>query len=660
MSYLDEKKIENFIRAASVKQISKIWIFTSEMIYYWGMHTLEGFFQTFDAFIPEIYEFVDLEKIKKRAFDIRESKLKEKTKSDKPEIYEFIPLGFESKTEDVIPEIITIRDKFQEAFVLVPSGIEKAEAWLYSYALKAGAEADLEALIYFKSKGESLISSHELSEKWRKSICVDVERGRLLNNNDKKLIERAKKKEILLIELADLFEHSIMFPGFLSARDEEEDFISSTFFRAMEWFQLNEYEPWANVYAQEISTAYQGGVDQVYSLFPLFYYCRSDFLLRKASKFGLEALLYGICVGNIDASKPWKRYWEEPDKVQRNFTYVDYVPTASIIAFAWQRINPTNISKESLAQALLLLFQTQLVSGAWPLTSKDEKGSILSTCLAMTALSITKPVGYQRYVEKAKKWLLSQQNEAGYWYIQGAPAVMINVLCLEAIKLAEGSNQITYTVRDYQIDSVQISTSIRKQTDNFIIFCEGNSGGIKNTNFDEKCYTKIFSIEFPNAVFCSVGSCKDIETEDKLLFETIKKVNPYHIIIKLIDRDDRSLEEIEELKKQSITVLSLRELESYLLEDEIIKKLCLVCDKTEKYGEIVAIKAEALRQSITRGNPTDDLKSATGLFFTETKKALRLTKCGNDTVSFLRDTMVPLITQETNTYKQLRKDIFGT
>lgn len=427
----------------------------------------------------------------------------------------------------------------------------------------------------------------------------------------------------------------------------------------MEWFQLNEYEPWAKVFAQEISTAYQSGVDQVYSLFPLFYYCRSDFLLRKASKLGLEALLYGICVGNIDTSKPWKRYWEEPDKAQRNFNYIDYVPTASIIAFSWQRINPTNISKEILDQALLLLFQTQLVSGAWPLTSADDKGSILSTCLAMTALAVTKPVGYQRYVEKAREWLLTQQNEVGCWYIQGAPAVMINVLCLEAIKLADGSNQITYTVKDYQINNAQISTCIRKQTDKFIIFCEGNSGGIKNKNFDEKCYTKIFSMEFPNAVFCSVGSCKDIEAEGKLLFEPIKKVNPYHIIIKLIDRDDRSLEEIDELKTQSITVLSLRELESYLLEDEIVDKLCLVCDKPEKSGEIKAIKDEALRQSIARGNPTDDLKSAAGLFFIEAKKALGLTKCGNDTVSFLRDTMAPLITQETNTYKQLRKDIFG-
>ncbi|WRS28613.1 hypothetical protein U6B65_05650 [Oscillospiraceae bacterium MB08-C2-2] len=659
MNYLDVEKMEAFIQSANIRQISKIWVNTENIVCTWGMYTLEGCFRAIDIYIPEINEFIDIAKVQSKAYKNREERKGIKPDRIKPQTYDYSPLGFKLEgVEDVFPEIIIVKNKFRKAFMTVPSGVEKAEAWLYPSALNAGADSDVEALIYFKSQGESFVSSNDLSETWRKAICSDVERG-YIYNKDAKIIEKAKKKDISLVELADLFEHSIMHPCFLSARDEEEDFIYSTFFRAMEWFQLNEYEPWANIYAQEISTLYQGGVDQGYSLLPLFYYCRSDLLLSKASKFGLEALLYGLCVGNIDSSKPWKQYWDEPDKAKRDATYVDYVPTASVIAFAWQRINPTNINKEVLDQALLLLFQTQLVSGAWPLTSDDDKGSIFSTCLAMTALSVTKPTGYQRYVDRSKEWLLSQQNEVGCWYIQGAPAIMINILCLEAIRLAEGSKHVTYLVKDYQIDTSLFTTSIRKQTDKFIIFCEGNSGSMKNSNFDEKCYTKIFSLEFPNSVFCSVGSCKDIESDDKLLFETIKKVNPYHIIIKLIDRDDRSLEEIEVLKLQGITVLSLRELESYLLEDEIIEKLCMVCDKLEKADEIKVIKADALRQSITRGNPTDDLKSAAGLFFTETKKALGLIQCGNDTVSFLRDTMAPLLTEETNTYKLLRKDIFG-
>jgi len=643
---LNIDRMNNFIASSTPRIISKIWQFTSEIIWWWmGIPSIEAI-DDIQTKIPELNEFID--------FDAARSRIPKIPKTNNKSIR-----WGDVKFEVFFPELIIVRDRFQEAFISVQPGIEKTEAWLYPSALEAGANADLEALIYFRSQGETITSPTDISENWRHWICTDVERDFLLNKNRKDIMKKAKKKELSLSEITDLFTESNYFPNFLSARDEEEDFITATFFRAVEWLQLEEFSPWVNAYALEVSTLYQGGVDPIYSLYPLFYFCRSDLLLRKTSKFGLEALLYGICIGKVDTSKPWKRYWEDPDKTQKKVTFVDYIPTASIIAFAWQRINPTNINKDVLDQALLLLFQTQLISGAWPLISQDTKGDILSTCLAMTALAVLKPVGYQRYIEKAKEWLLSQQNEVGCWYIQGGPAVMINILCLEAIKMAEGDNQITYRVQEHQIDNTPSTTSIRKQTDKYIIFCEGNSGGTKNKNFDEKCYTKIFSMEFPNAVFCSVGSCKDIETEEKLLFEVIKKVNPYHIIIKLIDRDDRSLEEIEELKMQGITVLSLRTLESYLLEDEIIEKLCMVCNKSEKTDEIKAIKAEALKKSIERGNPIDDLKSAAGLFFTETKKALGLIKCGNDTVSFLRDTMAPLITQETKTYKLLRKDIFG-
>lgn len=658
MSYLDEEKMNAFIHEANIRQIAKIWIYAAELVSCWGFYTLEDFFQTIDNYIPKIYEFIDIDKIKSRAKKIREDRLKEKPEGDTPQIHEYLPIGFKAEViEDVVPEVTIIRDRFQEAFVSIPSGVKKTEAWLYPYALKSGADADLEALIYFKSQGESLVSSDEVSENWRNAICIDVERDSFINKNKKSTIKKAKNKELSFMELADLLNDSNYFPDFLSARDEEEDFITPTFFRVVEWFQLNEFDPWINAYAQEISTAYQSGVDEVYSLFPLFYLCRSDLLIRKASKFGLEALLYGICVGKIESAKPWKRYWAAHDEDDTNRIIVDYIPTASIIAFAWQRINPTNINFDVLDKAMLLLFQSQLASGGWPLTSRHTNGDILSTYLAMIALGVNKPEGYQRYLDKAKEWLLNQQNEVGCWYIQGGPTLMINVLCLEAIRLSEGINQITFNIQEKP--SGINKTVVRNQSENYIVFCEGNSTGTKNKSFDEKCYEKIFSSEFPNAIFFSVGSCTDIESDKKQSFDMIKKINPYHNIIKLLDRDDRSIEEIEELKMQGITVLSLRELESYLLEDEIINKLCIVCGKQNKLDEILEIKTQALKDSINRGNPADDLKSASGQFFTNSKKSLGLIKCGNDRIAFLRDTMAPLITQETSTYKLLRKDIFN-
>lgn len=65
LNCLNKKKMDDFIRTASVRQLSKIWIFATEMIYYWGMYSLDGVFQTIDTYIPEIYDFADIDKIKK-------------------------------------------------------------------------------------------------------------------------------------------------------------------------------------------------------------------------------------------------------------------------------------------------------------------------------------------------------------------------------------------------------------------------------------------------------------------------------------------------------------------------------------------------------------------------------------------------------------------
>ena len=45
-------------------------------------------------------------------------------------------------------------------------------------------------------------------------------------------------------------------------------------------------------------------------------------------------------------------------------------------------------------------------------------------------------------------------------------------------------------------------------------------------------------------------------------------------IIKVVDRDGKSDEEIEECNANQINVLGKRHIECYLLDDEILKKLC--------------------------------------------------------------------------------------
>ena len=69
-------------------------------------------------------------------------------------------------------------------------------------------------------------------------------------------------------------------------------------------------------------------------------------------------------------------------------------------------------------------------------------------------------------------------------------------------------------------------------------------------------------------------------------------------------------------------------------------------------------KQIAIQDCVNRGNPIDDIKSAGGQIFTELKRILSLTQCGNNTSAFLRDTMTPMVTEETNIYKELESEIF--
>lgn len=190
-----------------------------------------------------------------------------------------------------------------------------------------------------------------------------------------------------------------------------------------------------------------------------------------------------------------------------------------------------------------------------------------------------------------------------------------------------------------------------------IVFCEGTQKGRKYKNFDAQIYSIIFGESYPDTSFISVGSSSELENVDNPSITLVKNLLKDSEIIKLVDRDERSPEEIEELKEKDIKVLDKRHIECYLLDDEIIKKLCDKFEKTELYEKCIEIKSNKLGESVQRGNPADDIKSISGEYYVELKKVLGLAKCGNTKDAFFRDTIAPLITNETDIYKELESEI---
>lgn len=193
-----------------------------------------------------------------------------------------------------------------------------------------------------------------------------------------------------------------------------------------------------------------------------------------------------------------------------------------------------------------------------------------------------------------------------------------------------------------------------------IVFCEGDPNGGKRKDFDKMIYSTIFAETHPEAFFISGGSCNDIENIEKTHGEIIRTLLKNTTVIKMVDRDDRSATEILELAEKGIKTLKERNLESYMLDDEVIKKLCESVGKEVEYNECIKDKQAALESSKSRGNAADDYKSARGDIYTALKKRLTLTKCGNSPDTFIRDTLSPLVTPDMNVYKRLEAEIFGT
>lgn len=557
----------------------------------------------------------------------------------------------EPEYRDLISELTNVAKQLEKVILSQKPSADKAEAWLYSIALNPVSDDDLEAFIYFKSQKESLISRDELSENWRRRISESIAKEEILNRGKKRLIIKAKENRLSMKEINDICSQTNYLPNLLIGSDNEESLMIPTFFRIIQWFELQDFQLWEDSYTYKASTFYQTDINQVDLATSLFYFSRSDLLLEKITRAGLDALLERVCVGNVHAYEPWLFQFHGRESI--------YTPLASIIGFSWNRISPAYINPNVFENALSLLQNSRLSSGAWPLTSEDYDGNIFSTCLALTALCTTKPAGYKDYVRESVNWLLNQQASLGFWHINGIPDVMSTILCLEAINLARGNTKITYNCEKRVDIQSKRSLDVHREMDNFLILCEGDPAGKRNKNFDENCYQRIFSQEFPNAVFCSVGSSKAVESEKILFCKVFKALNLPYKVIGLIDRDNKGPKDIERLQKKGIQVLSLRTLESYLLADDILEKLCNLCNRKDKFMDVKAAKEKAMAKSSKSGKPPDDLKAAASYLIDALIHILDLKNANRDKAIFLRNTMVPLVTPETDTYRVLRKDIFG-
>ena len=191
-----------------------------------------------------------------------------------------------------------------------------------------------------------------------------------------------------------------------------------------------------------------------------------------------------------------------------------------------------------------------------------------------------------------------------------------------------------------------------------VVICEGeplNAKVSKNQAQDARCYERIFGAEYPETRFVSMGSDQQIAGDKRGLAEALGLLVRGLRVIRLVDRDDRSEWEMAEASKNGVRVLSRRNLECYLLDDEILRALAAKHGKEDKAEELLGEKRRILAKRVAN----DDLKPASGEIYVACKRVLGLTQCGNTAAAFMRDTLAPLVEPQTTVYRHLRQDALG-
>ena len=187
-----------------------------------------------------------------------------------------------------------------------------------------------------------------------------------------------------------------------------------------------------------------------------------------------------------------------------------------------------------------------------------------------------------------------------------------------------------------------------------VYVCEGEltARGARRS-FDANVLKTIFGDRFPTVEFVSGGGV----TALPVLAESVTALSPGSVVRQVMDRDSRTDEAVADLRADPrVCVLSVRDLENYLLDDEILKL------GSERYAGDSNAAFDAVRSvkesELAKQQYPDDVKAVAGQVFEEAKRNWdKLSQPGQDRHEFMRDVCAPLITPDTSTYERLSEDL---
>ncbi|NOV99393.1 AAA family ATPase [Isoptericola chiayiensis] len=195
-----------------------------------------------------------------------------------------------------------------------------------------------------------------------------------------------------------------------------------------------------------------------------------------------------------------------------------------------------------------------------------------------------------------------------------------------------------------------------------VVLCEGRppaSATDGRAEFDAACYRKIFSKEFPETDFISAGNSTDVSQDRLEAGRAIQTIASGTELVRLVDRDLLSEEEVAEYNAAGVRVLGRRNIESYLMDDEVLVALCNEYGAIDRSETLIQRRDALMSDSIAKGNDRDDFKKIAGLFYTDIRRDLGISGGGSNWNAFATGTLASLLQPGMGVYSELKQSIFG-
>lgn len=325
---------------------------------------------------------------------------------------------------------------------------DQPAAWLRYVSRYIESNGDQEAVVFLRSRGHaSTAEVDEIVTQWRAAEKKAFESGTGgFSSFDAEAGEQKSIPATPIDRGRDIRRMSrIELRNFWWGYDHQEFTIDATMLRTVEWCNIGGFDEWWERLAIGAREDFLGGgVSAIPACYWLFSMCRSDYgrrLLGRTLEHVLEALEMRAYGDHYQWHVPEPRPATAP-----TVRILSHLGCVSSVMFANGLLKPGRVASEALAAATRDILRYQDDSGFLADIFRDRP-SIETTAMAVHALALVKPDGWQRAVRRAAKWLMTKQ-ENGHWVERAMPdPVYLTVLVLDAIVLAgEAKKPLTFSL----------------------------------------------------------------------------------------------------------------------------------------------------------------------------------------------------------------------